>query len=132
MPGSLYPILEGAIVAAVLVGVLLVIVPQVRSWRSPPPRNLPVTDLEITATRRARRYIRDHGSVVYVWADGGTLLRATTERPENVALEEVEASGFTAFIQPGLKLGEWLRIHRDAYPPWGLVPTWWNMDRSGV
>ena len=77
--------------------------------------------MEIRASRRAIRFVRKRGGVLYVWAGADGLLSHALEKPSEIEFRRLRAPGFALFLQKGLILGEWVGIERSPLPPWRLI-----------
>jgi hypothetical protein len=88
--------------------------------------------MDVRASKRAVRYIRKHGGVLYVWAGSNSTLRHAIEAPADVEFGRFRGPGFALFLQKGLNLGEWVGIERSPFPPWRLLIGFQSMRVYGA
>jgi hypothetical protein len=88
--------------------------------------------VEVRGSRRAARYIRKRGGVLYLWADEDGLLRHATREPAIEAeFRRFHGPGFALNLQRHLNLGERVTIERSPFPPWRLLIAFEFMHMRG-
>ena len=83
-----------------------------------------MSDVTIRADPRAVEFIRDHGGRLFVWAGDAGIEHETTRPRAGVAFDELQADGFTLYVDRSIEMPHGWRLVFHRFPTPHVRALW--------